>query len=344
MSAIYIDQVENQVTIPNTTLGVEVERRLYNTRTSTKVRNRLYNNTYLSNVIYCPYGCTNVGKGTVTSTKKYSCSTCPSTCKSRGWTYVSCVNNGAQCRCETGVSVQKCNLSGAICKANNPRAASCTVQTFTNGGCSCNCKTATGQALGPAPKPGSVASESKPVSSTPLKPGVIPSPGGLGSPEAEGIGTTRPLSTNTKFGSYDIATLRAQPPGTYSGAVALAAANRQYDALVLLQTAEGHSYYDQLGHVQRLAQNLYNEFKAGKISEAELTRRYRQDIVPTAVKTLELGTKWRKAYYGASYAKSPGGYASQSHEDCCRKRGRKQCQSGTKDSWTRRWAWHLYWW
>ena len=87
-----------------------------------------------------------------------------------------CVKCGSTSGSSGGVKLS-CPLSPSLCLANSDRAnvSSCGVTRFNNGGCSCNCKSKSGQRLGPAPKAGSVAREDPQTTSTGgLKKGVIP--------------------------------------------------------------------------------------------------------------------------------------------------------------------------
>lgn len=184
-----------------------------------------------------------------------------------------------------------------MCKANNPRASSCSVRTYTNGSCVCDCKTGTGQNLTPAAAPGTVRSVSKPVTRTNLKPGVVP-------------GSSTPIQTQTtgKFGSYDIATLRAQPAGTYAKSVADAAVARQYGNLRLLQTTEGQSLHAQLNSVNAKAKKIQQLMRDSKGAVSKEAQVLYNELKEDAKKTLELHRKWKASFNGAAYAKSPDGF------------------------------------
>ena len=167
-----------------------------------------------------------------------------------------CYSNGLQKCVKCGSTSSKaapklsCNLSGSLCLANNPRASSCGVTRYTNGGCSCNCKEkGTGARLGPAPKKGSVAREDPQTTSTGgIRPGTIPA----------GTQLSQITPANTRFGSFDIATLQASPPDVHAGAVMDAARAGEWQKLKLLQTVEGQSLFNITNKLQALAENAKN--------------------------------------------------------------------------------------
>lgn len=270
MSSLHIDELYfgNEVIIPNETLS-------YNTNT----RYRSYAVTDALNQAYADF---KSGGGTG-SRKVYSCSTCPGTCSKRGWKYVKCVNNGTHCTCDTGPT-QKCNLTGAICKANNPRATSCSVRTYTNGSCVCDCKTGTGQNLTPPAAPGTVRSVSKPVSSTTLRPGIVPS---------------APITANTKFGSYDIAALKAQPPDVHGETVASVARAGELYKLQYLQTVEGQELF----RTTKKLEGLEKQMRAAPDAKTKIARRL--EIEATIPAHLEAYRKWKATSIARAATASP---------------------------------------
>ena len=183
MSAIHIDElydldkvtqisIPSSFEIPNTNINSYVARLSRRTRprytgirsyaTVTQALNEAYRNGRTSggtgtggcgSCSNCSSLCSSRGgKSTGCSNGGCTCNcsggSCQNKCKSLGYGYVRAA--GSNCICDTGGAAQKCNLSGAICKANNPRASSCSVRTYTNGSCVCDCKTPTGQNLTPA--------------------------------------------------------------------------------------------------------------------------------------------------------------------------------------------------